>query len=290
MRRIAAVTVNHNTSGYTELLLRSLFATHPPAGELGMSLTVLDNASEDDTARLRAYAAEVGVPVLPSGFTTHTKHNSHGHILRDFVLGHPEATHCLFLDTDAVFFQPNAIGTMANELDAAPDDVFAIGARIASSYEPDKDKVVEPEAIASHYERRVHPYCALFRNTPLFRRAAEQLGFSEVIYRWADRGEFIDTNQLITTAMRVFGYRHILSSAKVAHFFAVSYDYFGKERLVELAKHREVLLAAIRDGGPVAAPAGSDDRTEMVLVYEIVTARFWPRTASRDATTGGPTP
>lgn len=289
MRRIAAVTVNHNTSGYTELLLRSLFATHSPAGELGLSLTVLDNESEDDTSRLRAYAAEVGVPVLPSGFTTHTKHNSHGHILRDFVLGHPEATHCLFLDTDAVFFQPNAIGTMADELDAAPNDVFAIGARIASTYEPDKDKVVEPGDITVHYENRVHPFCALFRNTPLFRRAAEQIGFSEVIYRWADREEFIDTAMLFTTAMRVFGYRHVLSSAKVAHFFAVSYDYFGRERLDELARHRDVLLAALRDPDSVAAPVRQSARTEMHRVYEEVTARFWPRGA-RKAVRGGPTP
>ena len=104
MRRIEAVTVNHNPSAYAELLLRSLVATHPPLEELGLSLTVLDNASEDDTTSLRAYAAQVGVPVRPSGFTTHTKHNSHGDNLRNFVLAHPEATHCLFLDTSAVFF------------------------------------------------------------------------------------------------------------------------------------------------------------------------------------------
>ena len=54
MRRIAAVSVNHNTSLYTELMLRSLFATHRSVEELGLSLTVLDNASEDDTSTLRA--------------------------------------------------------------------------------------------------------------------------------------------------------------------------------------------------------------------------------------------
>src|SRR5687768_3536648 len=96
-RTIAAVTVNHNTSLYTELMLRSLFATHPSVGALGLSLTVLDNASEDDTSHLLEYASEVGVPVIPSGFTTHTKHNSHGENLRRFVLDHAEPTHYLFL-------------------------------------------------------------------------------------------------------------------------------------------------------------------------------------------------
>jgi hypothetical protein len=40
---------------------------------------------------------------------------------------------------------------------------------------------VEPERTASHYERRLHPFWALSRNTRHFQNAAEQLGFSEVI-------------------------------------------------------------------------------------------------------------
>jgi hypothetical protein len=245
-RRIAAVTVNHNTSLYTELMLRSLFATHPPAGKLGLSLTVLDNDSEDDPSGLRAYASEVGVPVVPSGFTTHTKHNSHGDNLRSFFLDHPGATHVLFLDADAVFSQPNAIGTMADELDAAPDDVYAIGARIASPWEPDKDNVVEPERIANLYERRLHPFCALFRNTPLFRRVADQIGFHCYRSLWAERDQYLDTCELMTVVMRTFGYRYLRSSALVGHFFAVSYDMYGEERLRTLARQRDVLLAALR--------------------------------------------
>src|SRR5919198_3155546 len=113
MRRIAAVAVNHNTSPYTELMLRSLFATHASVDSLCLSLNVLDNGSEDDSAPLRTYAASVGVPVLPSGFTTHAKHNTHGVVLRRFVLDHPDSTHYLFLDTDTCFSQPEAITTMA---------------------------------------------------------------------------------------------------------------------------------------------------------------------------------
>ena len=246
MRRIAAVSVNHNTSLYVELMLRSLFATHAPAGEIGLSLTVLDNESEDDVAALRAYASRVGVPVLPSGTTIHRKNNSHGEVLRRFVLEHPDASHYLFLDADAVFSRPNAIPTMADELDAAPDDVFAIGARIASPWEPDKHSVVEPDRIAALYERRLHPFCALFRNTPLFRRAAEHIGFSCVRYLWADHDQYLDTNELLSVAMRTFGYRYLHSSALVGHFFAVSYDMYGQDRLRALAEKRDALLAALR--------------------------------------------
>ena len=51
---IEAVTVNHNTSRYMELMLRSLFARHP--SNLNLSVTVFDNASQDDMTELRAYA------------------------------------------------------------------------------------------------------------------------------------------------------------------------------------------------------------------------------------------
>jgi hypothetical protein len=245
-RNIAAVTVNHNTSAYVELLLRSLVTTHPPLTQLGLSVTVLDNASEDDTSQLHAFATSAGIPIRQAGYTTHTKHNSHGDNLRNFVLDNPDATHYLFLDADAVFSQPNAIQTMADELDAAPDDVFAIGARIASPWEPEKHKVLEPERIANLYERRLHPFCALMRNTPLYRRAVENLGLSECIYRWVDREQFIDTNELISIAMRTFGYRYLHSSALVCHFFAVSYDYYGKDRLDALAIQRDLMLAKLR--------------------------------------------
>ena len=245
MRRIAAISVNHNTSLYMELMLRSLFATHRSVEELGLSLTVLDNASEDDTASLRAYAAGVGVPVVPSGFTTHTKHNSHGETLRRFVLDHPEATHYLFLDADAVFSQPDAIRTMVEELDAAPADVFAIGARMGYPWNPTDE--VEPEAFANLYERRLHPFCALFRNTPLFRRVAEHVGLHCYRSLWAERDQYLDTNELMTIAMRTFGYRDLRSSVMVGHFFAVSYPGHSEATIRHHAARRDELLRQLRE-------------------------------------------
>lgn len=243
-RRIAAVCVNHNTSAYTELMLRSLFTTHSSPQDLGLSLTILDNASEDDTSSLRAYAAQVEVPVLPSGFTIHTMHNSHGEILRRFVLDHPDASHHLFLDADAVFSQLNTLRTMADELDAAPADVFAIGARIAYPWSPDAE--VEPKAFYDLYERRLHPFCALFRNTPVFRRVAEHVGFHCYRSLWADRDQYLDTNELMTIVMRTHGMTHVRSSVLVGHFFAISYPGHSEATLHHHATQRDKLLATLR--------------------------------------------
>lgn len=252
MRHVAAVSVNHNTSLYTELMLRSLFATHSSIEDLGLSLTILDNESEDDASTLRAYAAHVGVPILPSGFTTHTQHNSHGELLRQFVLDHPDVTHYLFLDTDAVFSQPDAIATMAEELDAAPDGVFAIGARMGRPW----NSTEEVTDFANLYERRLHPFCALFRNTPLFQSVADQVGFPCVRYLWAERDQYLDTSELLSVVMRTFGYRYLRSSAMVGHFFAVSYDMYGEAHARHHAERRDILLAALRaeHALPTAAP------------------------------------
>lgn len=263
-RHIAAVAVNHNTSAYMELLLRSLFGTHADLPNL--SLTILDNASEDDTSALRTYAARVGVPFVPSGFTTHTKHNSHGEILRRFVLDHPDASYYLFLDADAVFSQRNAIHTLVDELNAAPDDVFAVGARIAYPWTPADE--VPPENRPNLYERRLHPFCALFRNTPLFQRVAEHIGFSCVRYLWAEREQYLDTCELMTIVMRTFGLRSLRSSVLVGHFFAVSYDLYGEGYLQHRAQHRDELLRQWRaqetpdrqSSAPAALQVGEGDQ------------------------------
>lgn len=73
---IEAISVNHNTSPYMELMLRSLTAHHGP--DLDLTVTVADNASEDDMSGLRAYAGRMGIPIVPTGFATNSLHNSHG--------------------------------------------------------------------------------------------------------------------------------------------------------------------------------------------------------------------
>ena len=80
---IEAVSTNHNTSRYMELMLRSLFARHPQG--LDLSLTLYDNASQDDMTGLLAYAAGRNIPILPSGFSIQIKNNSHGEVLRSWA-------------------------------------------------------------------------------------------------------------------------------------------------------------------------------------------------------------
>ncbi len=125
---IEAISVNHNTSPYMELMLRSLFGRHGP--ELGLEVTVADNASMDDTTGLLAYAEHMGIPIVPSGFTTNSSHNSHGEILSRFVLEHPDCSHYLFLDADVCFVEDNTLVVMREELDATRD-AFGIVARLS---------------------------------------------------------------------------------------------------------------------------------------------------------------
>jgi hypothetical protein len=241
--RIEAVTVNHNTSPYCELMLRSLFAHHPHAQNL--SLTVLDNASLDDMSSLKAYAESQGVPILPSGFTTKTQNNSHGEVLRRFVWEHPNCTHYLFLDTDVCFLEANTIGDMLEELDADAN-AFGIGARMSW------DGVDEiPEAVRKENpdicDARLHPGCALVKNTALFRNVVDQVGLSSLKYFWAERDEFLDTFKLMTRVMSTHGLRHVISAHMVLHFFCVSYVWEPTQQWNEAkARRRDDLLKKYR--------------------------------------------
>jgi hypothetical protein len=217
---IEAISVNHNTSPYLELMLRSLAAHHGP--DLDLAVTVVDNASEDDTTGLRAYAERMGIPIMPSGFTTTSQHNSHGEILRRFVLEHPDCSHYLFLDSDVCFITNDTLAVMREEVDAAPE-AFGIGARMSW------DGIAElPQEVragnADLYEARLHPCCALIKNTELFRKVVREIGLSCARYLRAEREEYLDTCKLMTRVMRTHGLRHIISSQMVLHFFCTSYD------------------------------------------------------------------
>jgi hypothetical protein len=237
---IEAVSVNHNTSLYMELMLRSLAAHHGP--ELGLAVTVADNASTDDTTRLAAYTRRLGIPLVPSGFTTASPHNSHGEVLSQFVLAHPACTHYLFLDADVCFLEDNTLQTMLDELNGT-EAAFGIGARMSW------DGVTEvPEEVRRSnpdiYEARLHPCCALIKNTALFRQVVQTIGLSPVRYVWAEGEEYLDTCKLMTRVMATHGLRHILSTRMVLHFFGVTYDF--EHHREERDRRRDTLLAALR--------------------------------------------
>src|SRR5690348_14634231 len=163
-QHIEAISVNHNTSPYMELMLRSLFVRHSP--ELGLEVTVVDNASEDNMHGLRSYAGRMGVPIVQSGFTTNSLHNSHGEILSRFVLEHPDCTHYLFLDADVCFIEDNTLDAMLYELEQTTG-VFGIGPRMSwdgVAEIPAEVRAGNPDL----YTARLHPCCALIKNTELF--------------------------------------------------------------------------------------------------------------------------
>jgi hypothetical protein len=239
---IEAISVNHNTSPYMELMLRSLVAHHGP--ELDLTVTVADNASTDDMDGLRAYAGRMGIPIVASAFTTTTPHNSHGEILSRFVLEHPDCTHYLFLDADICFIEDNTFVVMRDELDATPE-AFGIVARLSwdgIAEIPEEVRAGNPDL----YAARLHPCCALIKNTELFRWVVSEIGLSEVRYVWADREEFVDTCKLMTRVMRTHGFKHLISSRIVLHFFCVSYDWDPLQMKQQKARQRDRRLAGLR--------------------------------------------
>src|SRR5829696_4381396 len=79
---------------------------------------------------LKAFVQSRGLCIAQTGFTTNTKNNSHGEILRNFVLNHPNCTHYLFLDADICFLEDNTIGVLLQELEER-DNAFGIGPRMS---------------------------------------------------------------------------------------------------------------------------------------------------------------
>jgi len=237
---IQAVAVNHNTSKYTELMLRSLFARH--SSDLDLAIVVLDNGSQDDRTELEAYAERKGIPIIPSGFGLKTKWNSHGEILSKFVLEHPDCIYYLFLDTDACFIQDDTIDTMLRELE---QDSIAFG--IAPRLSSNGDTEIEEKHWEKAYDYRLHPCCALVKNMPVFRRVVEVVGLSCVKYLWAEGEEYLDTFKLMSMVMKTHGCRHILSSKMVLHFFSVSYDREPQHVMEYKAGLRDRLLKELRN-------------------------------------------
>jgi hypothetical protein len=218
---IKAIAVNHNTSAYMELMTRSLFARHPQDSGLHFSLHIFDNASKDDMTDLESYAEVTGIPITQSGFTTKTNNNSHGEVLRHFVLENPEPSHYLFLDSDVCFLEDLTLNSMLVDLENKPN-AFGIGARMSwDGIEeiPEDNWKANPDI----YQARLHPCCALVKNTPVFRKVVEEIGLSSVKYLWAETEEYLDTFKLMTKVMKTHGLKHIISSKMVLHFFNVSY-------------------------------------------------------------------
>ena len=235
---IDAVVANHNTSAYTELMIRSLWATHAPS--LDLSLTVMDNASTDDMTGLLAAAAEHHVPILPSGFTTARKSNSHGEVLANFVAAHPQCRYLLFLDADVCFIQNDTILQMLGHLEA-DSTLFGVGVR--QSW--DGLEEIPESHRANVYHRPLHPCCALIENSPLFRRVVQEIGLTGSTHYLAAGDAYWDTCELATKVMRTHGLGYAICPAMILHFFNVSYEPRWME---DKNARRDRLLAKLRGG------------------------------------------
>jgi hypothetical protein len=241
---IQAVCVNHNTSGYAELMLRSYFATHDR--NLPVQFTLYDNASTDGTDTLRACLKANNIQFIQTGFSTSTKNNSHGEILRRFVLEHIQCSHFLFLDADVCFTQQDTLATMLRELEI-DENAFGIGPRMSwdgKTEIPTEARIENPDMM----DARLHPCCALVKNSPLFQKVVKDIGLHAVQSLWAERDEYLDTFKLMTRVMGTHDRHHLISSGMIIHFFAVSYDWDSHEVRQMKARHRDELLAKLHAG------------------------------------------
>ena len=130
---IRACIVNHNTSEFAELALRTLAATHGPWLSSGrLRITIMDNHSSDDgLPKLIMACDQLGAEFTRSGWpAADTQVNSHGDVMRGFVAAQPAATHYLFADADSYVLENDTVGRMAAELDA-DTEAWAIQARFS---------------------------------------------------------------------------------------------------------------------------------------------------------------
>ena len=277
---INIVLVNHNTSAFAELAVRSFYAMH--GRREGIRFTIMDNSSQDGTEELEAYARSVGIEFTQSGFVAAEQQvNSHGEVLRQFVLENPECEYYLLLDADVCFIEPNTVDTLVSEI-TEYDDVWAVHARSrratarlfgprrqpakqdVSEYRSQKlvdrrkiylhcpimpklqvespGALVEPPrmnfgeldeegrkqplmSLVGSVKPRCEPCCTLVRNTAVFRRVADRVGFSPAwVFENAIEGAGgYDTMDLMTAVMTTHEQVYLESSSGVLHFWMVSY-------------------------------------------------------------------
>jgi hypothetical protein len=269
LKSVEAVVVNHNTSRFAELALRSLSWAATRCGT-DVRVTVADNHSADGTAELRAAVEECGaaweLTRWPAGRQPLT---THGDVLRDFVLARPDAEGFLFVESDVCFLDPSALRVMLGEL--AADGVWAVQARLLTdkiagpaTFREALHRKRRPIELTAHLEletddgtsatldlrhsgRRIprcHPGCALIRNSPAFQLAARHLGFS-ACWTWSNDvqlGGLSDTLSLVSNVMRTHRCRHRISTASVVHFWHGTRAGFGErhERLLRCLRRGEI--------------------------------------------------
>jgi hypothetical protein len=240
---IYAVTVNHNTSPFVELMLRSLFHTND-LDDIDLQLFVLDNDSHDEGLnQLKAYLARQGIPLIPTGFDSSFAPEKHPAAFDRFVAQRDGCSHYLFLDSDMWFVEDDTIPAMLSELLEAPSSVFANQARIYGYYAhrviegrdgvpgvgdvddyPNWQVAWADSQYTARLARRCSPVCSLVENSVAFRRVVETIGLGRAVTFEVGSAKYFDTFSLMTHVMATHGMRFIVSSKRVNHFTMTGYQ------------------------------------------------------------------
>lgn len=266
--KILGVTVNHNTSHFVELMLRTLYCTHDLAG-MDLRITVLDNGSDDEhLQQLSLYLADRGIPFVQTGFDHQVALEKHGSALARFVRANQDCTHYLFLDSDMWFVQADTLPVMLGELSAAPGSCFANQARIYGYY---AGRVIEgkggipgagdldgatwetvcgdpagqPARYTTRRNVRCSPVCSLVANSQVFQKVVATVGLSPAIRFAPGEAEHYDTFGLMTHVMASHDLQFMVSAKTVYHFTETAY-----RPELRAVKDRDCLtmLSALRSG------------------------------------------
>jgi hypothetical protein len=239
---ICGVTVNHNTSHFVELMLRTLFLTNDVA-DLRFEMTVLDNQSDDPhCGELHAYLMDHHITNVQTGFDTTIAAAKHGVAFANFIQARPECTHYLFLDADMWFIEPNTIAAMVEELRTASRSIFATQARVlgyyaghviegregipgagASDGQPPQTVTIDNQIYTHVVMPRCSPVCCLVANTPVFRRVVETVGLAPARRFGVGQVFFYDTFSLMTQVMATHEQAFIVSAKTINHFTQATY-------------------------------------------------------------------
>ncbi len=249
---IEACIINTNNSHFAELAARSLIATHAAVEEAAdLRLTLLDNHSTDEgLGDLRAATRELGVIFEQTRWPiASASTNTHGDVLRDFVISRRDADHYLFLDSDIVFEEVGSVWTMLREL-STHTGLWAVQARFRNLEEargqgssldistgrgqrvwwrfepvpPGRHKMKE-ELIFGEDQARCHTACTLIANTAPFQLVCTLIGLSSLVVISPDpeRAGLYDTLAMASLIMKTHGLNYALSETQVLHYFGMSY-------------------------------------------------------------------
>lgn len=239
---IHAVTVNHNTSRYTELMLRSFFRLND-LSEFDFKVTVLDNNSNDPYIfDFKEYLKSSNSTFQSTRFDNSVSADKHGMAFEKYILENRNCDYYLFLDSDMWFVEKDTIPQMVREIKETGDDIFAIQARIFGYYAKEviegKDGkightfadsvdfnmvVKDKQYVAKVQHERCSPVCCVVKNSPLFHSIVENIGLTPAIVLRDDALRYYDTFGLMTYTMRAVGKKHCVSSKTVNHFTETSY-------------------------------------------------------------------